>query len=205
MRHDWRVETKFIKFLRVMFWPVIVIAAVNIENWASKNGYASFLSKIDPDSFLGQLHDTLTDPAITHVTAFIAGGVILAWLGYWFELLDNRHGGPPRWLKESHLDDARRALKKNKKKFAGKLIEDHCIKANQALESFGLHTIVTDAALQFDHVRLAYVVYLTAVHALLGKKSDEAALLVSKAMDEKIKDLIAEPQLPLSIGPKTPL
>jgi hypothetical protein len=51
--HDGNMETAFGRLLRFFLWPIIVITAVNVENWASTNGYVSFLTaKIDPNSDL---------------------------------------------------------------------------------------------------------------------------------------------------------
>ena len=204
-RHDAGMGTAFSRALRFCWWIVGVVAVVNIESWATKNGYGSlWTGHITPDSPIADLLDFFTDPLTTHIAAFIAGGILLAWLSYWFELVDNKHGGPPEWMQRSRIETALAAIKKGKKKYSGHTTEELCARANLALKHFGLFQI-DDAVLVRDDVRVQYQAYLAAILSLLESKAPDAAKRVSDNMQVAIEAIIAEPLLQLGIGSETPL
>jgi hypothetical protein len=145
------------------------------------------------------------EPIITHTAAFFAGGAILAWLNWWSERMEHRHGGPPRWVLTGNINALAEAISKRRKKksWVGWSYDELCEKANKALQHFGLMEIEL-AALERDDARVIYLAYLRAVYHALDQKRDDLCAPLSEQFERQIKSLPAVLQSPQDIGSETP-
>ena len=88
MQVSWRI-------LRFLFWPFLIIAGLNLENWASRKGYGHLFSDETRSArVIGDFIAFFTAPIWGYAVAFVVGAILTMYVVYSEERSIGKHGGP---------------------------------------------------------------------------------------------------------------
>lgn len=170
------MDTAFYRTVRFLFWPVVVIASLNIEAWAEKNGYAELLGSRLPESgILSHIYSALTTPVVSYGATFLAGAIVLAYLGHWAERIEDKHpAGPPMWVHTTRLNSLLLMIELKQQVRWGVPIQYRIEEVNKTLAFFELTPLPTETELLLDDANES-AAYLKAIYTLLRTRQIDAA------------------------------
>jgi hypothetical protein len=148
------------KFWRWALWPLLVITAFNIENWAEKAGYGSLLSsEVWRGGMIADLSDLLTSYPAQALMFFVMGATAFAYIEYWIERTMGKGAGAPDWIIRQQAEIVAELIVGNRK-HSGTTLEKYLIELNRYLRRKRLPYAPVTTVLEDDVVARNYAGYL---------------------------------------------
>jgi hypothetical protein len=165
-RHDGQMRFTVILgwIARVLFWPCVVVLAINIENWASKEGFADVLAKRAGEfpALIGQVYAAITSQTAFAIALFVGGMATNAWLQKFVSAIETGNSWFTRWLDSStimSLSDAFMSNGLNRRILNAK---KELPRLNKRLDHYGLRRVPTCFS-EDETINQAYGKYLKAI------------------------------------------
>jgi hypothetical protein len=165
-RHDGQMRFTVVSgwIVRVLFWPCVVLLAINIENWASKEGFADVLAKRAGEfpALIGQVYAAITSQTVFAVALFVGGMATNAWLQKFASAIETGDSWFTRWLDSSTIMSVSDAFMSNgiTRRFLN--TQKELPRLNKRLDRYGLRHVPTFFS-EDESINQAYGKYLKVI------------------------------------------
>ena len=194
------------RIARLLFWPCLVVLAINIENLASREGFADILAKRAGEfpAVIGQVYAFITSQTAFAFALFVGGMATNAWFQKFASAIETGDSWFTRWLDSSTIMSLSDAFMSNGINRRLLNADKELPRLNRRLDRYGLRRVPTYFS-EDETINRAYGKYLKVIFGPVQSGEIEEAKRMGNFVLNHEESERMKRQQPLGTGAKTPL